>query len=126
VAGLCVRVADNAHKSHSIELPEGLGHPAFLFKFFLALITPSLKVVRVGAILDKSGWGRFATKHMLAYDGRCSFAMNSTVKHHWTRFRHLFPGLSKTPLPLNVDFDRLPPVGDGPQPTHCRPWRETD
>jgi hypothetical protein len=44
-------------------------------------MAPGLEVIGIAAILDKSGWGWFGTKHMLAYDCRYSFAVNPTIKH---------------------------------------------
>jgi len=82
-------VANDTDDSHAIELPKGLRHVSLLLKLVLTQVAPSLKVVRIVAVLDKACRSGLAAEHVLTDDGRDSLAVLSTANHHWVSCRHV-------------------------------------
>ena len=82
-------VANHTDDSHAIELPKGLRHVSLLLKLVLTQVAPSLKVVRVVAVLDNPRWSGLTAEHVLADDGRNSLTVLSTANYYWVGCRHV-------------------------------------
>src|SRR5690606_14240598 len=61
--------------------------PLFL-ELVLAQVAPSLKIVRVAAVLNEAGRGRVLLKEVLTDNGGNTFPVWSTANHHWFSCRH--------------------------------------
>lgn len=70
-------------------MPEGIRLVTLLQEFFLAAVTPCLKIIGVIAVLDESGRCRLTLEQVLADDSRDPFSVRPTIHSHWLSDRHI-------------------------------------
>lgn len=88
VEQLLFRVAGDTNNRHVVEIPKDFSHPTLGLKLGLAHCAPSLQVIWIAAVLDKSKGRTIRPKHVATDYGRGTRAMRPAFNSQWMIVSH--------------------------------------